>query len=80
VPARNDFVALSQRIGRSTGGLTTAKWTSATRGSGTSAARLLLRGKAVHEKTGELLAILGDVLLAARLDNRERIRQLVVEE
>jgi Zn-dependent M16 (insulinase) family peptidase len=75
-----DFVALSQRIGRSTGGIATRKWTSATRGSATGSARLLLRAKAMPEKTGELLAILRDVLLAARLDNRERIQQLVVEE
>ena len=44
------------------------------------AAWLFLRGKAVPEKAGELLAILTDVLTTARLDNRERIRQMVLEE
>ena len=32
------------------------------------------------EKTSELLAIITDVLLTARLDNKERVRQMVLEE
>ena len=76
----DDFVALSQRIGRSTGGIAPSKWTSAIGGSTRSAVRLFLRGKAVPEKTGDLLSILRDVLLSPRLDNRDRIRQLVIEE
>jgi Zn-dependent M16 (insulinase) family peptidase len=77
---KDDFVALSQRIGRSTGGIVARKWTSAVVDSAPGTARLLLRGKAVPGKTGELLAILRDVLLSPRLDNRERIRQLVLED
>jgi Zn-dependent M16 (insulinase) family peptidase len=53
---------------------------SAIRGSDVGATWLFLRGKAMPEKTGELLAILRDVVLEARLDNRERFRQLVLEE
>jgi presequence protease len=41
---------------------------------------LLLRAKAVPEKASELLAILSDVLLGARLSDRERLYQLVLEE
>src|SRR5690606_22442889 len=41
---------------------------------------LFLRGKATGENTGELLAILRDVLTTARPDNRERFRQMVLEE
>src|SRR6185436_12905819 len=50
------------------------------RNSASAAAHLLLRAKATPDKTADLFAILRDVLLAARLDNRERIKQLVLEE
>jgi Zn-dependent M16 (insulinase) family peptidase len=39
-----------------------------------------VRGKAVPDKAGELLAIISDVLTSARLDNRERIKQMLLEE
>jgi presequence protease len=75
-----DFVQLSQRIGRSTGGIAAQTWTSATEASEGAAAWLFLRTKAMPDKASELLAILSDVLLKARLDNRERFHQLVLEE
>ena len=75
-----NFVQLLQRIGRSTGGIRPALFTSAVRGSAQSEAWLFLRGKAMAAQTGELLAILRDVLSSARLDNRERIRQMALEE
>jgi len=75
-----DFVQLSRRIGRSTGGIAARTWTSAVEGSDAAAAWMLLRTKAMPEQTGELLAILHDVLTRARLDNRERFHQLVLEE
>lgn len=75
-----DFVQLSQRIGRATGGVAARSWSLATADSDTAAAWLFLRAKAMPDKTGELLSILHDVLTQARFDNRERIHQLVVEE
>ena len=45
-----------------------------------SAAWQVLRGKATVAQADELLAILRDVLLTVRLDNRERFRQMVLEE
>ena len=77
---REDFVKLSQRIGRSTGGLRTQRFVSSTRRGAESTAWLFLRGKAMPEQTGELLAIMGDVLLTVKLDNRERFRQMALEE
>jgi presequence protease len=74
-----DFVELSERIDRSTGGIYSATWASPTRTPGASAALLLLRAKTMPEKTGDLFGILEDVLTKARLDNRERFRQLVLE-
>ena len=77
---RESAVQLQQRIGRETGGLHMALLSSSIRGSSTTVARLFLRGKATVSQTSELLAILEDVLHHARLDNRERIRQIVLEE
>ncbi|MGB0087689.1 MAG: insulinase family protein [Rhodomicrobiaceae bacterium] len=77
---KDDFVQLSQRIGRATGGVSAEVWTSARLGDSTAAARLFLWSKAIPEKAGEMFSILADVLLSARLDNAERIEQLVNEE
>ena len=75
-----DFVQLSQRIGRTTGGVWAQSYSAVVRGSAQATAWLFLRGKAMPEKAGELLAILRDVLLDVRLDNQERFRQIVLEE
>jgi Zn-dependent M16 (insulinase) family peptidase len=76
----DDFVRLSQRIGRSTGGIRSQRWTSTVAGSATSTAWLYLRGKALPDQTVELLSILQDILVRARLDDRARFQQLVLEE
>ncbi|MEP7285425.1 MAG: insulinase family protein [Chloroflexota bacterium] len=75
-----DFVKLSQRIGRKTGGLRTSSLTSAIRGRESGTTWLLLRGKATMPQVDDLLAILRDVLLTVNLDNQERFRQIVLEE
>jgi len=41
---------------------------------------VLLRAKTLPEKADVLVDILGDVLARARFDDRERIRQIVLEE
>jgi hypothetical protein len=75
-----DFVKLTQRIGYSTGGITTALLTSTIRETTQSALWFFLRGKVVNTQAPELLAIMKDVLLMARLDYRERFKQIVYEE
>ena len=77
---KEDFVKLTQRIGRSTGGIWSSTITSTVRESDQSALWFMLRGKAVVSQTPELLAILKDVLLTAKLDNPERFKQIVLEE
>src|SRR6185295_5053665 len=47
---KDDFIALSQRIGRDTGGISAQRWTSATVGGEDSAAWLFLHGKATAER------------------------------
>ena len=78
--SKEDFVALTQRVGRSTGGINVSRLVSPILESDEAAAYLLVRAKAVTDKTGEMLAIVNDILLDARLDNRDRIRQLVAED
>ncbi len=77
---KEDFVTLSQRISRRTGGIRPDCFTSAVSGSEDIAAWLFLRGKAMVSQTHELLGIIRDLLLSIKLDNRERFRQMVLEE
>jgi hypothetical protein len=74
-----DFVKLSQRIGRETGGIWPSTYTSALKDTSETAAWLFLRGKATVEQAGDLLDILRDILLSLKLDNQERFKQMVLE-
>ncbi len=75
-----DFVKLSQRIGRDTGGIHASPLTSLRRGTRQGVTWLFMRSKATVEKSQMLLDILRDVLLTVKLDNCERFRQMVLEE
>ena len=78
--ATEDYVKLSQRIGKGTGGISSTAVTATVIGSRESVAELFLRGKATVQQAAELLNILKDVLLTAKFDNRERLKQIVLEE
>lgn len=82
--AEEDFVRLSQRIGRTTGGIRATAQTSAARGNPRGEAWLFVRGKCTPPQAGEMLAIFSDILLRLRLEatdeSRERFRQIVLEE
>lgn len=73
-----DYVKLSQRIGRKTGGIGSSTFTSAKRDHDSDAAWLFLSGKATMEQTQDLIDILRDVLLTVNLDNPERFKQIVL--
>jgi presequence protease len=75
-----DFVSLSQKISRKTGGIHPAVFTSAVIGDSVPAAWLFLRGKSMSPQVGELTDILSEVLGAVKLDDRERFRQIVLAE
>ncbi len=75
-----DRVQLSQRIGRTTGGIRAQTLSGSIRESSCGAVWLFLRGKAMLPQAGNLLALLHDVLLTVQLDNQERFRQIVLEE
>ncbi len=74
-----DFVSLSQRIGSKTGGIGSSTLTASDR-AGKPVTWLMLRGKAMVEQTEDLLSILHDVLLTTEFDDKERFRQIVLEE
>jgi Zn-dependent M16 (insulinase) family peptidase len=75
-----DYVKLSQRIGKSTGGIYTNAASTTAHGSREVVSRLFVRGKATIGQAGELLAILKEILLNTNFDNRERLKQMVLEE
>lgn len=76
---KEDYVTLTQRISRKTGGIVPAFHTSLVKDTERGTAWLLLRGKAMLNQSHELLEIIADVLLQVRLDNRDRFRQMVLE-
>ena len=78
--AKEDYVKLSQHIGRSTGGIEPGSFSTMVRGSKESMVKLVLRGKSTAAQADELLLILKDILLTAQLDNPDRFRQIVLEE
>lgn len=74
-----DYVKLSQRIGRQTGGVGAFPFVADRADSPTASAWLFARGKATVAQAPALLAILRDILLTVKLDNRERFRQIVLK-
>ncbi len=75
-----DMVALSQTIGRTTGGISALGWTSAIVNDSDPAAWLILRGKTMPDKASGLGDLLTDILTSARLGDTARIAQIVDEE
>ena len=75
-----DFVQLTQRIGRTTGGIGPQAFISTARGPDRGGRLAVPARQGDGGADGDLLAILHDILLTARLDNRERFRQLALEE
>ena len=78
--ANNDFIQLTQRIGRDTGGIRPSALIAAVRESERATAWFFLKGKAVASQSAALLDILKEILLHARLDNPERFKQILLEE
>ncbi|NTW37897.1 MAG: peptidase M16, partial [Syntrophobacteraceae bacterium] len=77
---KEDYVLLSQRIGRKTGGIFPELFASTRAGARDAVTWLFLRGKAMTHQASELLDILRDLLLSVRMDNPDRFRQMLLEE
>lgn len=76
---QEDFVKLQQRIGRKTGGIWHSTLLGEARQQTASNAWFLVSGKSTVGQTGDLLAILRDILLTVKLDDRERFRQIALK-
>jgi Zn-dependent M16 (insulinase) family peptidase len=77
--AKESFVELTERIGRKTGGLSVYPFMSAKRGSTEPIAYVVARGKAMGGKADDLIELMRDVLTGARLDDKARFTQMVLE-
>lgn len=77
---REDFVSLSQHISCKTGGIKTGQFASSIMDAKDATAWLLLRGKATMERTPDLLEILSDILCSVEFDNRQRFKQILLQE
>ncbi len=75
-----DYVKLSQRIGKSTGGIHGSSVSLTNLPTKEAQAMLMIRGKSTVGQAQEMLGILRDVLLTVKLDNKERLKQIVLEE
>ena len=74
-----DFVTLSERIGRDTGGISQSPIAYTPKNSRETSAWLMFDGKTTAAQTGKLLDLLRDVLLLPNFDNRERFRQMALD-
>jgi Zn-dependent M16 (insulinase) family peptidase len=77
---REDYVSFSKRINSTTGGVYVRSLLSRRENGPKPVARLVVRAKAVGERVDDMLAIVRDALTLARFDDRERFRQMVLEE
>lgn len=77
---KEDFVTLNMRIARKTGGIGASPAVYQSFDGPAPDVRLMVRSKATRDNMDELLAILSDVLLHADFSDRDRFRQIVLEE
>jgi Zn-dependent M16 (insulinase) family peptidase len=77
---REDYASLDRRIARKTGGVGPATLAREHLGDGAPVVRFGLRAKAAADKASDLAGILEDVLARAVLTDKNRIRQMVLEE
>jgi Zn-dependent M16 (insulinase) family peptidase len=77
---KEDYVSFSKRINSKTGGVYARSLLSQREDGPCPVARLVVRAKAVGERVGDMIDIVRDALTQARFDDRERFRQMVLEE
>jgi len=80
---KRDFVSLQQEIGRETGGLRSSTFITqmvSADGNGPAMSRLIVRGKGMVSQIPKLLDLAREILLDVDVSNKERLRQLLIEE
>lgn len=76
---KEDYITFSKRINSKTGGVYTRSLISHSEHGPEPVARLVVRAKAVSERTEDMLDIVSDALNLAYFDDRERFRQMLLE-
>jgi Zn-dependent M16 (insulinase) family peptidase len=76
---KEDYVKLTQRIGRKTGGIAYSTYVSPVLNNPEGTSWLFLHGKAMAAQGPELLAIMLDMLQDVKLDNPQRFKQIVLK-
>lgn len=74
-----DFVAVAERIGATTGGVSASIVNSVVKGQEAPQAHLMMQGKAMSTQSEALSGVMADLLLHAELDNQQRVGTLVGE-
>ncbi len=77
---REDYVRLTTRIRRLTGGIVPVPFAHSVLEEKDCVCCLFLRGKSLQDRVPDMLDILREILFSVHLDNKERFRQLVLEE
>eukprot|EP00172_Hildenbrandia_rubra_P000272 Plantae.Rhodophyta-Hildenbrandia_rubra.ctg1121.p1 GENE.Plantae.Rhodophyta-Hildenbrandia_rubra.ctg1121~~Plantae.Rhodophyta-Hildenbrandia_rubra.ctg1121.p1 ORF type:complete len:1138 (-),score=234.26 Plantae.Rhodophyta-Hildenbrandia_rubra.ctg1121:257-3262(-) len=80
---KQDFVSLQQSIGRETGGIRSSTFISQTvapDGKGPAVAKFVIRGKGMTSQVPSLLDLTEEILIHVDLNNKDRIRQYLLEE
>ena len=77
---QEDYVSFSKRINSKTGGVHARPLLSQREAGPEPMARLVVRAKAVSTRIDDMLAIVHDALTLARFDDKERFRQILLEE
>ncbi|CAN4107689.1 unnamed protein product [Withania somnifera] len=72
-----DFVQLNQLIGRKTGGISVYPFTSSVRGKLDPCSKIIVRGKAMSQRTEDLFNLINCVLQDVQLDDQKRFKQFV---
>ena len=76
---KRDFVEFDQTMGAQTGGFSLSPFTSSMRGSDDVAAYLMLRGKCTSAQSGMMHDLMTEMLLDAKLTDKDVFKQLVNE-
>ena len=77
---RQDFIALTRRIASVTGGMDAYPTAFTRRSDARPLPYLMLRGKATRDRCAELVELMAEVLTEPDFGDRERFRQMVLEE
>ena len=74
------YEAFSERIARDTGGVWVSSLSLEPSGTDQQIYKMVLRGKAIGEKVPALYSIFSDAIHKGRLDNKERFKQLLLQQ